>query len=205
MESVDEYPDIVIGCVGGGSNFAGLSFPFVHDVLKKGKKIKFIAVEPAACPTMTRGIYAYDFGDTAGMTPLLKQYTLGHTFMPPVIHAGGLRYHGVAAKVAHLIKHGIVTPVAVLQNPVFQSNVLFAKCEGIIPAPESGHAVKVAIDEALKCKESGESKTILFNLSGHGHFDMSAYDEFINSKLPDYELEDEILKKGFEGIPKVEL
>ncbi len=205
MESIDEYPDIVIGCVGGGSNFAGLAFPFVHDVLKKGKKIKFIAVEPAACPTMTRGIYAYDFGDTAGMTPLLKQYTLGHKFMPPGIHAGGLRYHGVAAQLAHLIKHGIITPTAVLQNPVFQANVLFAKCEGIIPAPESGHAVRVAIDEALKCKESGESKTILFNLSGHGHFDMSAYDEFINSKLPDYELEDEVLKRGFDGIPKVDL
>ncbi len=203
MESIDEYPDIVIGCVGGGSNFAGLSFPFVHDVLKKDKKIKFIAVEPAACPTMTRGIYAYDFGDTAGMTPLLKQYTLGHNFMPPGIHAGGLRYHGVAVQVAHLVKHGIITPVAVLQNPVFQANILFAKSEGIIPAPESGHAVKVAIDEALKCKESGESKTILFNLSGHGHFDMSAYDEYINSKLPDYELEDEVLKKGFESVPKV--
>ncbi|MCX8063994.1 MAG: TrpB-like pyridoxal phosphate-dependent enzyme [Candidatus Hydrogenedentes bacterium] len=205
MELIDEYPDIVIGCVGGGSNFAGLAFPFVHDVLKKEKKIKFIAVEPAACPTMTRGIYAYDYGDTAGMTPLLKQYTLGHNFMPPGIHAGGLRYHGVAGQVAHLIRHGVITPTAVLQNPVFQANLLFAKCEGIIPAPESGHAVRVAIDEALKCKESGEAKTILFNLSGHGHFDMSAYDEYINSKLPDYELEDEILKKGFEGIPKVNL
>lgn len=205
MELVDDYPDIVIGCVGGGSNFAGLAFPFVYDVLKNGKKIKFIAVEPAACPTMTRGIYAYDFGDTAGMTPLLKQYTLGHNFMPPGIHAGGLRYHGVAGQVAHLIRHGIITPTAVLQNPVFQANLLFAKCEGIIPAPESGHAVRVAIDEALKCKESGESKTILFNLSGHGHFDMSAYDEFINSKLPDYELEDEVLRKGFESVPKVDL
>jgi tryptophan synthase beta chain len=204
MDSVGEYPDIVIGCVGGGSNFAGLAFPYVHDVLKKGKKIKFLAVEPAACPTMTRGLYAYDFGDTAGMTPLLKQYTLGHNFMPPGIHAGGLRYHGVAAQLAHLIRHDIVDPVAVLQNPVFEANMLFAKCEGIIPAPESGHAIRVAIDEALKCKETGESKTILFNLSGHGHFDMTAYEAYINKNLPDYELSEDILKSGFASIPKVE-
>lgn len=204
MESIDEYPDVVIGCVGGGSNFAGLAFPFVQDVLKKGKKIKFLAVEPAACPTMTRGMYAYDFGDTAGMTPLLKQFTLGHNFMPPGIHAGGLRYHGVAAQVAHLIKHGIVTPIAVLQNPVFEANMLFAKCEGILPAPESGHAVRAAIDEALKCKESGESKTILFNLSGHGHFDMTAYEAYLNNDLPDYELSEDILQQGFASIPKVE-
>ncbi len=204
MESVGEYPDIVIGCVGGGSNFAGLAFPYVHDVLKKDKKIRFLAVEPAACPTMTRGMFAYDFGDTAGMTPLLKQYTLGHNFMPPGIHAGGLRYHGVAAQVAHLIRHNIITPVAVLQNPVFEANVLFAKCEGIIPAPESGHAIRVAIDEALKCKETGESKTILFNLSGHGHFDMTAYEAYLNNNLADYELSEDILKAGFESIPKVE-
>lgn len=204
MDSVGEYPDIVIGCVGGGSNFAGLAFPYAHDVLKKGKKIKFLAVEPAACPTMTRGLYAYDFGDTAGMTPLLKQYTLGHNFMPPGIHAGGLRYHGVAAQLAHLIRHDIITPVAVLQNPVFEANMLFAKCEGIIPAPESGHAIRVAIDEAIKCKETGESKTILFNLSGHGHFDMTAYEAYINKNLPDYELGEDILKSGFESIPKVE-
>ncbi|MGC8738118.1 MAG: TrpB-like pyridoxal phosphate-dependent enzyme [Candidatus Hydrogenedens sp.] len=204
MDSVGEYPDIVIGCVGGGSNFAGLAFPYVHDVLKNGKKIKFLAVEPAACPTMTRGLYAYDFGDTAGMTPLLKQYTLGHNFMPPGIHAGGLRYHGVAAQLAHLILHGIITPVSVLQNPVFEANMLFAKCEGIIPAPESGHAIRVAIDEALKCKETGETKTILFNLSGHGHFDMTAYEAYINKNLPDYELSEDILKSGFESIPKVE-
>lgn len=204
MDSVGEYPDIVIGCVGGGSNFAGISFPYAHDVLKKGKKIKFFAVEPAACPTMTRGMYAYDFGDTAGMTPLLKQYTLGHNFMPPGIHAGGLRYHGVAAQLAHLIRHDIVTPVSVLQNPVFEANMLFAKCEGIIPAPESGHAIRVAIDEALKCKETGESKTILFNLSGHGHFDMTAYEAYINKNLPDYELCEDILKSGFESIPKVD-
>ncbi|MCA1901600.1 MAG: TrpB-like pyridoxal phosphate-dependent enzyme, partial [Candidatus Hydrogenedens sp.] len=204
MDSVGEYPDIVIGCVGGGSNFAGLAFPFVHDVLKKGKKIEFLAVEPAACPTMTRGLYAYDFGDTAGMTPLLMQYTLGHNFMPPGIHAGGLRYHGIASQLAHLIRHNIVKPVAVLQNPVFEANLLFAKCEGILPAPESGHAIRVAIDEALKCKETGEAKTILFNLSGHGHFDMTAYEAYLNNDLPDYELGDDILKKGFESIPNLQ-
>jgi len=204
MDSIGEYPDIVIGCVGGGSNFAGLAFPFAHDVLKQGKKIKFLAVEPAACPTMTRGSYTYDFGDTAGLTPLLKQYTLGHDFMPPGIHAGGLRYHGVASQVAHLIHHEIVTPVSVLQNPVFEANLLFAKSEGILPAPESGHAIRVAIDEAIKCKETGESKTILFNLSGHGHFDMSAYDAYLNNQLSDYELSEDILKKGLESVPKVE-
>lgn len=204
MDSIGEYPDIVIGCVGGGSNFSGLAFPYAHDVLKQGKKIKFLAVEPTACPTMTRGLYAYDFGDTAGLTPLLKQYTLGHDFMPPGIHAGGLRYHGIAAQLAHLIRHNIVTPVAVLQNPVFEANILFAKCEGILPAPESGHAIRVAIDEALKCKETGESKTILFNLSGHGHFDMSSYEAYLNKNLHDYELSDHILKKGLENVPKVE-
>ncbi len=204
MDSIGEYPDIVIGCVGGGSNFSGLAFPYAHDVLKQGKKIKFLAVEPTACPTMTRGLYAYDFGDTAGLTPLLKQYTLGHDFMPPGIHAGGLRYHGIAAQLAHLILHNIVTPVAVLQNPVFEANILFARCEGILPAPESGHAIRVAIDEALKCKETGESKTILFNLSGHGHFDMSAYEAYLNKNLHDYELSEHILKKGLENVPKVE-
>ncbi len=204
MNSIGEYPDIVIGCVGGGSNFSGLAFPYAHDVLKQGKKIKFLAVEPTACPTMTRGLYSYDFGDTAGLTPLLKQYTLGHDFMPPGIHAGGLRYHGIAAQLAHLIRHNIVTPVAVLQNPVFEANILFAKCEGILPAPESGHAIRVAIDEALKCKETGESKTILFNLSGHGHFDMSAYEAYLNKKLRDYKLSEHILKKGLESVPPVE-
>jgi len=203
MDSVGEYPDVVIGCVGGGSNYAGLAFPFMRDKLCNGKKIDFIAVEPTACPTLTRGPYAYDFGDTAGMTPLLKQYTLGHTFVPPGIHAGGLRYHGVAAQVAHLVRTGFMRAVAVHQNPVFQSNVLFAQCEGILPAPESGHAIRVAVDEALKCKESGEAKTILFNMSGHGHFDMTAYEAYIRGDLQDYELDDAVLAAGIAGIPKV--
>jgi len=202
LESIGEYPDIIIGCVGGGSNYAGITFPFVPDKLKGGKKIDFIAVEPAACPTMTRGPYAYDFGDTGQMTPLLKQFTLGHNFVPPGIHAGGLRYHGVATLVAVLVKEGIMRAVAVLQNPVFEACVTFARCEGIIPAPESGHAIRAAIDEALKCKESGESKTILFNLCGHGHFDMTAYDAYFSGKLEDYELEDSVLKAAEKCIPK---
>lgn len=203
MEQAEAYPDIVIGCVGGGSNFAGLAFPYVHDKLKKGKNIKFLAVEPSACPTMTRGTYAYDFGDTAGMTPLLMQYTLGHNFMPPGIHAGGLRYHGVASQVAHLLHEGVVDAVSVHQNPVFKANLLFAQCEGIVPAPESGHAIRAAIDEALKCKEAGQEKTILFNLSGHGHFDMTAYDAYLRGNLEDYELEDDVLENGISSIPKL--
>lgn len=203
MELAGDYPDVVIGCVGGGSNYAGLTFPFAHDMLVKGKKIDFIAVEPTACPTLTRGPYAYDFGDTAGMTPLLKQYTLGHNFVPPGIHAGGLRYHGVAVLVAHLVKSGHMRAVAVRQNPVFEANTLFARCEGILPAPESGHAIRAAIDEAIKCRESGEAKTILFNMSGHGHFDMTAYDAYLRGDLMDYELEDAILQEGMASIPKV--
>ncbi|HEX73376.1 MAG TPA: TrpB-like pyridoxal phosphate-dependent enzyme, partial [Candidatus Hydrogenedentes bacterium] len=203
MELAGEYPDIVIGCVGGGSNYAGIAFPFAHDMLVNGKKIDFIAVEPTACPTLTRGPYAYDFGDTAGMTPLLKQYTLGHNFVPPGIHAGGLRYHGVAVLVAHLVKSGHMRAVAVRQNPVFEANTLFARCEGILPAPESGHAIRVAVDEAIKCRESGEAKTILFNMSGHGHFDMTAYDAYLRGDLMDYELEDAVLQEGIASIPKI--
>lgn len=204
MESVGEYPDVVIGCVGGGSNYAGISFPFMQDKLCKGKKIDFIAVEPTACPTMTRGPFAYDFGDSAGMTPLLKQFTLGHNFVPPGIHAGGLRYHGVAAQIAHLIKLGAMRAIGVKQNPVFEANLLFARCEGILPAPESGHAVRAAVDEALKCKESGEAKTILFNLSGHGHFDMTSYESYLRGDLMDYELDDDVLAQGIASIPKID-
>ncbi|GMV91590.1 MAG: tryptophan synthase beta chain 2 [Candidatus Hydrogenedentota bacterium] len=204
MASVDAYPDVVIGCCGGGSNFAGIAFPYVQDKMKNGKNIDVIAVEPTACPTLTRGLYAYDFGDTAMLTPMLKQYTLGHNFVPPGIHAGGLRYHGVAQQVAHLAKEGTIRAVAVHQNPVFEACMLFAKCEGIVPAPESGHAIRVAVDEALKCKASGESKTILFNLSGHGHFDMSSYDSYLGGKLTDFDLDEEALKKAEAAIPKVE-
>ena len=204
MESAEAYPDVVIGCCGGGSNFAGIAFPFVQDKLKKGKKTDIIAVEPTACPTLTRGLYAYDFGDTAMLTPLLKQYTLGHNFVPPGIHAGGLRYHGVAQQVAHLTREGTIRAVAVHQNPVFEACMLFAKCEGIVPAPESGHAIRTAVDEALKCKASGESKTILFNLSGHGHFDMTSYDSYLAGKLVDFDLDEDALRRAEDAIPKVE-
>ena len=203
LESVGEYPDVVIGCCGGGSNYAGISFPFVPDKVQGGKDIDFIAVEPTACPTLTRGLFAYDFGDTAHMTPLLKQYTLGHNFVPAGIHAGGLRYHGVAATVAHLTREGVMRAVACYQNPVFEALQMFSTAEGILAAPESGHAIRVAIDEALKCKESGESKTILFNLSGHGHFDMSAYEAYLGKKLEDFALDDAVIQKAEECIPKV--
>jgi len=202
MESVGEYPDVVIGCCGGGSNFAGIAFPYAQDKLKKGSDIDFIAVEPTACPTLTRGLYAYDFGDTGEMTPLLKQYTLGHNFVPPGIHAGGLRYHGVASQIALLVKEGVMRAVAYHQNPVFEAGTLFARCEGIVPAPESCHAIKSAVDEALKCKESGEAKTILFNLSGHGHFDMTAYEAYYGGKLEDFELDQSKIDEAEAHIPK---
>ncbi len=203
LESAGEYPDVVIGCCGGGSNFAGIAFPFAQDKIKKGRDIDFIAVEPTACPTLTRGPYAYDFGDTGGMTPLLMQYTLGHNFVPPGIHAGGLRYHGVASQVAHLVKEGVMRAAAYHQNPCFDAAMLFARSEGIVPAPESSHAIKAAIEEALKCKESGETKTILFNLSGHGHFDMSSYEAYLAGDLEDFDLDPETLKKGVASIPEI--
>src|SRR2546426_5680318 len=169
-----DYPDVVIGCVGGGSNFSGLAFPFIGEARRKGLKTRFLAVEPMACPSLTKGIYAFDFGDTIGMTPLVKMYTLGHDFIPPGIHAGGLRYHGMAPLVSLLHDEGIIDAVAYHQNAVFEAAVEFARAEGIVPAPEAGHAVRAAINEALKAKEAGEEKAILFNLSGHGHFDMAA-------------------------------
>ena len=204
LEMADDYPDVVVGCTGGGSNFAGIAFPFLGAQLRGGKSVRIVAVEPAACPSLTRGQYAYDFGDTAHLTPLLKQYTLGSNFMPPGIHAGGLRYHGVAQQVAHLAHQEIIRAVAVKQNPVFEASLMFAKAEGIVPAPESGHAIRAAVDEALKCKETGEKKTILFNLSGHSHFDMSSYESYLAGKLQDYELDDEVIQAAEAGIPKVE-
>jgi len=204
LESVGEYPDYVFGCCGGGSNFAGISFPFVQDRIAGKSKVECVASEPAACPTLTRGPFAYDFGDTGQFTPLMKQYTLGHNFMPPGIHAGGLRYHGVASTVAHLKHLGLISAVAPLQNPCFEAALLFSKCEGIIPAPESSHAIRAAVDEALRCKESGEIKTILFNLSGHGHFDMTAYDAYLRGDLEDYELDDELIAQGTASIPKLD-
>jgi tryptophan synthase beta chain len=204
MEMAGDYPDVIIGCVGGGSNFAGLAFPFAPDKMQKGREIDFIGVEPTACPTLTRGPYAYDFGDTGEFTPLLKQFTLGHNFVPPGIHAGGLRYHGVASQLAHLVKEGVMRAEAYRQNPCFEAALLFAKTEGIIPAPESSHAIRGAIDEALKCRESGQTKTILFNFSGHGHFDMTAYEAYLRGDLQDYELEDDVLAKGIASIPNIE-
>jgi tryptophan synthase beta chain len=182
MEMAGDYPDVIIGCVGGGSNFAGLSFPFVKDKLD-GKPTKIIAVEPTACPSITKGEHRYDFGDTVGLTPLLMMHTLGHNFKPSPIHAGGLRYHGMAPMVSHLVKLGVVEAVAYPQKSVFEAAVTFARTEGIIPAPETAHAIRAAIDEAIACREAGVSKTILFNFSGHGHFDLSAYDAYLEGRM----------------------
>jgi len=203
LEMVGEYPDVVIGCCGGGSNFAGTAWPFALDKIKKGRNVDLVAVEPTACPTLTKGLYAYDFGDTGQMTPLLLQYTLGHKFVQAPLHAGGLRYHGVATQVAHLTRHGVTRAVAYQQNACFEAALLFARSECIVPAPESSHAIRAAMDEALKCKETGEAKTILFNLSGHGHFDMTAYEAYFNKKLVDYELDEEAIRKAEADIPKV--
>ena len=183
LESIGEKPDIIVGCVGGGSNFAGLCYPFIKDAQKDG--IKIIAVEPSACPTLTKGEYRYDYGDTAGLTPLLKMFTLGHDFIPPPIHAGGLRYHGDAPTLCLLVKHGIIEARAVRQIPTFEAGVLFARTEGIVPAPETNHAIRVVIDEAIKAREEGEEKVILFNFSGHGLLDLKAYDDFLYGKLMD--------------------
>jgi tryptophan synthase beta chain len=202
LEKVGEEPDVIIGCCGGGSNYAGISFPFIPDKMK-GRDIDFIGVEPTACPTLTRGLYAYDYGDTARMTPLLKQYTLGHNFVPPGIHAGGLRYHGVAQTVATLTKRGLMRAKAYHQNPVFRALQLFASTEGIVGAPESGHAVHCAIEEAIQCRESGEKKNIVFNLSGHGHFDMTAYQAYFNQELTDFDLEQDVIEKAGASIPKL--
>ena len=202
LEMVDEYPDIVIGCCGGGSNFAGIAFPFIPDKLK-GSKVRLIAVEPAACPTLTRGVFAYDYGDVAGFTPLLKMYTLGSSFSPPGIHAGGLRYHGESPLVSQLYHDGLIEATAVYQNQVFQAAQLFAQTEGIIPAPESSHAVRVAIDEALKAKEEGVQRTIVFNLSGHGNLDLGAYDNFLAGVTEDIDFPEEELQKSLSTLPQV--
>jgi len=195
-------PDVLIGCCGGGSNFAGLVFPFVPDRLE-GKKIRMVAVEPAACPTMTKGVFAYDYGDTGKLTPLLKMYTLGHDFIPPGIHAGGLRYHGMAPLVAILIDQGLVEPVSRPQLACFEAAIMFAKTEGIIPAPESSHAIRVAIDEALRAKEEGQAKDITFLLSGHGHLDLAAYDDYFAGKLHDYDYPEDAIAASMKGLPKV--
>ena len=203
MEKLDAYPDIIVGCVGGGSSFGGITFPFIKEKIVDGKDIHFIAVEPEACPTITRGDFAYDFGDTAGLTPLLKMFTLGHTFVPPTIHAGGLRYHGMAPLISALCHEGIVEARAVHQNSAFAAAITFARTEGIISAPEPSHAIQVAIEEALKCKETGESKDILFLLCGHGYFDMASYDAYLSGKLTDYSFPDEEIQKTLASIPQM--
>lgn len=203
MEMAGEYPDIIIGCAGGGSNFAGFAFPFLRENFNNGMDTKVIAAEPASCPTLTRGEYAFDFGDTAAMAPVVKMYTLGHTFIPPSIHAGGLRYHGMSPIVSALVENGDVEARAVHQLATFESAIQFARAEGIVPAPESAHAIRVAIDEALKCKESGEKKVIAFNLSGHGHFDMAAYEAYFNGKLEDYVYPEEDIAEAMTHLPEV--
>ncbi len=199
LEKVDRFPDMVIGCVGGGSNFGGIALPFVREKIK-GKKLRAIAVEPASCPTLTRGEYRYDFGDIAKMTPLLPMYTLGHTFVPPSIHAGGLRYHGMAPILSRLLKSNLIEARAYMQNDIFKAAVLFAQNEGIIPAPESSHAIKAAVDEALLARKEGKKKVILFNLSGHGHFDMSAYDAYFAGRLEDHEMHPDDIKAALADL-----
>lgn len=195
MALAEDYPDIVIACFGGGSNFCGIALPFMRHKIQKGEKTRFIAAEPASCPKLTRGEFKYDFGDESGLTPLLPMYTLGHTFKPATIHAGGLRYHGAGVVLSQLMKDGYMEAVDIEQNESFKAGVLFARTEGIIPAPESCHAIAATVLEALKCKETGESKTILFNLSGHGFVDMSAYDQYLAGELQDFRLSDEELAK----------
>jgi tryptophan synthase beta chain len=204
MEMAGHYPDIIVGCVGGGSNFAGMFLPFVKDKISgKKKNLEIICVEPESCPTLTKGLYAYDYGDVAGMAPIAKMFTLGHTFMPPPVHAGGLRYHGMAPLVCHLHKLGFVSARAVPQIATFEAGVTFARTEGIISAPETDHAIRVTIDEALKCKESGESKVILLAHSGHGHFDMAAYESYLSGKLTDFAYPEDMVKEALKLLPEV--
>ncbi len=204
MEKVNEYPDVIIASCGGGSNFGGLAFPFLYDKIN-GKDIQVIAVEPSACPTLTRGPCTYDYGDTAKLTPLVMMYTLGHDFEPPGIHAGGLRYHGESPLVSQLVKDKLVEARAVGQLGVFEAALTFTRSEGILPAPESAHAIRTAIDIAQECKESGEEKTILFNLSGHGHFDLTAYDDYLAGKLEDYEYPEDAINKSLERLPEIDV
>ena len=203
MEMAGDYPDVVVGCAGGGSNFAGIAFPFIGEQLRGGQSIRAVAVEPAACPSMTRGQYAYDFGDTGNLTPLTKMHTLGSSFIPPGFHAGGLRYHGMSPLVSHAKELGLLEAVAYHQTPCFEAAVTFARSEGIIPAPESSHAVKGALEEAMRCKREGKSETILFNLSGHGHFDMAAYTEYFSGKLEDKNYDEQKLSDALAMLPQV--
>jgi tryptophan synthase beta chain len=203
MAMADTWPDVVVGCTGGGSNFAGIAFPFMGHGLRGGQKSRFVAVEPAACPSLTRGRYAYDFGDTAKMTPLTKMHTLGSQFTPPGFHAGGLRYHGMAPMVSHAMHLGLMEAVAYNQVECFAAGVMFARAEGIVPAPEANHAVKGAIEEALRCKREGKAETILFNLSGHGHFDMASYQKYFAGELTDEKYDESELAMALAGLPSV--
>jgi len=203
MEMAGDYPDMIIGCTGGGSNFAGIAFPFLGERLRNGRDVQLIAVEPSACPTLTRGKLAYDFGDTAHLTPLVKMHTLGSGFVPPGFHAGGLRYHGMAPQISHLTALGFIDPRSYNQLECFAAGVKFAQAEGIVPAPEANHAVKAAIHEAENCRESGEAKTILFNLSGHGHFDMQAYTDYLGDKLQDLVCDENEVAMALAGLPSV--
>ena len=200
MEKTDDYPDVVIGCFGGGSNFSGIAFPFLREKLVNGRDIRLLAVEPASCPKLTKGKFMYDFGDSAGMTPLLPMYTLGHNFIPEKIHAGGLRYHGAGVLVSQLLKDGFIEAKAKMQRECFEAGVMFAKNEGILPAPESNYAIAAALDEARKADLEGVSKTILFNLSGHGHMDISAYQKYYEGNLPDHELTDNEVIEALSGL-----
>ena len=203
LEMAGDYPDVIVGCTGGGSNFSGIVFPFLGAQLRGGRKVRIVAVEPAACPSLTRGQYAYDFGDTAHLTPLAKMHTLGSTFTPPGFHAGGLRYHGMAPLVSHIKELGLIDAVAYHQTACFEAGVTFARTEGILPAPEANHAVKGAIDEALKCKQEGVSRVILFNLCGHGHFDMQAYMDYFAGQLTDQSYDEQDLAMALAGLPSV--
>lgn len=205
LAQADDYPDVVIGCTGGGSNFAGLAFPFIGEARRKGLKTRFLAAEPTACPSLTRGIYAYDFGDTVGMTPLTRMHTLGHDFVPAGIHAGGLRYHGMAPLISLLHDEGVIEAQAYTQTSVFEAAIQFTRAEGIIPAPESSHAIRAAINEALEAKEAGQERVILFNLSGHGHFDMGAYESYFSGKLQDYEYPAQAVAEAQTRLPQVAL
>src|SRR5919107_1292459 len=201
LELAGEYPDVVVGCVGGGSNFGGLAFSFIRENLVNGRGTRIVAVEPSSCPTLTKGRYVYDFGDTAGTTPMMKMYTLGHSFVPSGIHAGGLRYHGDSPIVSALVHEGLVEGRAYPQNPTFEAGVMFARAEGIIPAPEVNHAIKATVDLALEAREAGEEKVILFNLCGHGHFDLAAYEAYLAGELIDLEYSEEEIERAVAQIP----
>jgi tryptophan synthase beta chain len=203
LEQAGDYPDVIVGCTGGGSNFGGIVFPFLGEQLRGGKKLRIVATEPSACPSLTKGKYAYDFGDTGHLTPLVKMHTLGSAFVPPGFHAGGLRYHGMSPMVSHVLDLGLIEARSYDQLAVFEAGVQFARVEGILPAPEANHAVKGAIDEALRCKHEGKAETILFNLCGHGHFDMQAYMDYFSGKLKDIPYDEHELARSLEALPKV--